>query len=978
MKFHLLLLMLCICATFYGQTPQTSDALPSYYLDYTNVEMPSSPKSQNFETYGNIPVDPSTGIPNINIPIYTLTIDGVSLPISLSYHASGVKVDELSSSVGLKWTLNAGGSISRTVKSKADEVGWLTNGFSSIDDSFFNQDPGTSSYAYWANQKAENQDHNPDEFSFNILNYSGNFILKKDQTPLQKIKSTITVNPDIAYVAANLYTINSFDLADNKGNTFRFGKDFNTSNPNHNNYREIGDNQVNIGTTNYGNNPNPQSITGYTFDPNRVTWLLSEIETKNGNLIQFEYVDYDLNYELNGVAHNLTAMTSCADGPQGYPVVNASFNTTTTNYNYDMKLIERIFTDTEEIVFTYDNHSVATHWKKKLVQIEVRELSSGVANTVKKFIFDYDVYSSTVNEPRLKLVQVQEVGSKGVVKPPYIFDYNDTPLPSKNSYSKDFFGYYNGASNSSLIPDHVSVETFLNSFSLNNVYTNHVDGNSREPDTSINGTYIKAGILEKITYPTGGTTEFLYELNSEGEIYSGGLRIKEIYDKDGGSQKYNRKTFKYTGLNGMDLERDFHLTKKYIGNDGITFHSNFVATPDLVRQGHFYDMVEVFSYDGSNSIKTIYNYSLNSIQGSFKSLIREEQFFEGNNLRKLVEYDYESVGNLVSVNWNTLSEQMCINPDNTLNFILGYGDNPNGNQGTHSVNHYYGNTKKEISRIITTSLFGTTYSKKAVTNITSSEYDSMTLNVIKEITDSRYSRSLDSNGEPLYAGTNNDEPVIAMQNPEGDLIEIDYTYPYDYSDPATQGLPEGLIISKLVDSQNYGGIIYGQYFEYDSHGNIKNVFHYNKGAGSNTSTVGYIPSDYELIASIKFENHNIVEVKKENNLYVSYIYGYNEKYPVAKIENIEYNLLPQTLVSQIKTTTNESNLLALLNQLRNHSTTTNALVTTYTYKPLIGVKTITSPNGDTQFYEYDTFGRLLLVKDNLGNILQENEYNYHQ
>ncbi|MGN7812046.1 hypothetical protein ACTJIW_24050, partial [Flavobacterium sp. 22659] len=54
----------------------------------------------------------------------------------------------------------------------------------------------------------------------------------------------------------------------------------------------------------------------------------------------------------------------------------------------------------------------------------------------------------------------------------------------------------------------------------------------------------------------------------------------------------------------------------------------------------------------------------------------------------------------------------------------------------------------------------------------------------------------------------------------------------------------------------------------------------------------------------------------------------------------------------------------------------NAMVTTYTYIPLVGVSTITDPKGQTTTYTYDSFGRLEFVKDNKGNILSENQYNY--
>src|SRR5207249_5056987 len=66
-------------------------------------------------------------VPGINIPIYTLQLKDFSFPITLSYHAGGIKVEEMASNIGLGWSLIADGEISRTVKRQPDEFGWYAN-----------------------------------------------------------------------------------------------------------------------------------------------------------------------------------------------------------------------------------------------------------------------------------------------------------------------------------------------------------------------------------------------------------------------------------------------------------------------------------------------------------------------------------------------------------------------------------------------------------------------------------------------------------------------------------------------------------------------------------------------------------------------------------------------------------------------------------------------------------------------------------
>jgi YD repeat-containing protein len=133
---------------------------------------------------------------------------------------------------------------------------------------------------------------------------------------------------------------------------------------------------------------------------------------------------------------------------------------------------------------------------------------------------------------------------------------------------------------------------------------------------------------------------------------------------------------------------------------------------------------------------------------------------------------------------------------------------------------------------------------------------------------------------------------------------------------------------------------------------------------------------------------NLLQYTLENGTPVTIIWGYNQTLPIAKIENALYTSISTTIISDIQTKSNQDNdncttwpctgkeetLRVALNSLR--ASLTNAMVTTSTYDPLIGITSNTDTKGYTTYYKYDAYGNLLNVKDKNGNILSENEYRY--
>ena len=138
-------------------------------------------------------------------------------------------------------------------------------------------------------------------------------------------------------------------------------------------------------------------------------------------------------------------------------------------------------------------------------------------------------------------------------------------------------------------------------------------------------------------------------------------------------------------------------------------------------------------------------------------------------------------------------------------------------------------------------------------------------------------------------------------------------------------------------------------------------------------------SSSSLENRIKYLNYdekgNPMEVSIEDGPPVVYLWGYEDSFPIAKIENATSSQVASALgttVANLKNYT-EANM-GSINNLR--TSLSYAMVTTYTYDPLIGITGITDPKGYTTTFVYDDFNRLKFVKDEEGNILSENQYKY--
>ena len=148
------------------------------------------------------------------------------------------------------------------------------------------------------------------------------------------------------------------------------------------------------------------------------------------------------------------------------------------------------------------------------------------------------------------------------------------------------------------------------------------------------------------------------------------------------------------------------------------------------------------------------------------------------------------------------------------------------------------------------------------------------------------------------------------------------------------------------------------------------------------SATGY--SDYYKAQTVygMFSSYGNPRAVTTNKGHSVILWGYNGMYPIAVIENCEYQQVASILGSELIDNIEDEDQpqdadLSALDRLR--KTFPEANVTTATYKPLVGITSITDPRGFTTYYKYDTSGRLVeeyFNENGAKHVLKKHYYNY--
>ena len=406
------------------------------------------------------------------------------------------------------------------------------------------------------------------------------------------------------------------------------------------------------------------------------------------------------------------------------------------------------------------------------------------------------------------------------------------------------------------------------------------------------------------------------------------------------------------GTNGNYVRQDFY------NYTSIYPLSNFRGSPVL------YGIVEKIDTNGSaNNGKTIFSYYGES---SSNSLQDENSIFINGLL------DSKIIKNEINT---SLSNQK-------YTYLMGkIRDTPKYVYALESkivLNRFYGTGTADLPTC-------TQQYPRPLNNYISGRFKHEARNyVLQKEEDKRYFNN-DSLAQTTTSDYNLDTNLLKSQtttNSKGDTKQTKYFYPQDpqmASEPFATDLIAKNIIAEPLKTETYR----------NTEKLSENLTEYTKTTDNlllpkyvyaNKGTTAIVKSADKKITYDQYDNKgNIQQYTSESGTPVSIIWGYNQTQPIAKIENATYSSITASLITAAQTasdTGTEATLLTALTNLRNDTSLANAMVTTYTHIPLIGVSTITDPKGNTITYTYDAFGRLQFVKDKNGNLLSENEYHY--
>lgn len=938
----------------------------------------------SLSSYTNTPVSYSTGIPEITIPIVSLSTNNKSINVdfSLSYHPKNLLSVEKASDVGLGWTLVGSiGVISREI----------VNG---VDERF--HDIGNSNY---------NINEFDDIYYFNIGNQKGKFKLLRDviNNTFQIVKLTPN-NLKIEYTRENnnaTLIFNTFKITDQNGFIYYFDK-YSTS------QFDNGSQGIAYKSAFYVSKiidfKNEELVNFeyesdiYTSQNNLMlslqTLKLKRIISKDNGSIEFDY-GFDANFRnsLNDPFQiNSVYLKNMAGKTINKHELNYSYSTFTDPTNYSFNISKRILSSIKKYNSNLDKFEKTDF---EYNQYGSNQDYSPIANQYK----DYFLYNYCTGNPDRNEIENPKyfpIGSLNKIKLPtggYV-NYN---FESNQYYVNKDSAYLLNLTYDNFTDPEIQYLKFAKSGSFDTKKSNTVSFNISGEIGASKLVYIYFIVDQKYLFDPlvdlgGNTPEVGFSVrDADYNSYNTSVICSES-TLDASVTKFylpsgaNIMNILFNACNGGKGRYEIYeldiksppfknaISKHGLRIESINYFENFNSSTPSKSEKFIYDkfddsnsssgeLISESSFAGSSDEYVLYKNVkvLNGNSGGytkyyFKTPSDFPAYYDGNSFSYWPYFNVTKNGLLekseVYDNFNNLKASEISDytfselPFARINFIY------NGNYRTRTawVKEYRNTSKVKTQN----------YQEIIVSSETIKE--SNNFNVISE----------------------------KVTNSDGSIKETFYKYPLDKNNTALVNA-NILGIPLETEIKNNGVTVGKSEVRYD---NATNLFP--------TSILNYNLDDFNqsyksVIYDIYDSKGNLVQYSTtpdaSNNIGMptTIIWGYNKTLPIAKIEGAKLSDIPQALIDAIVNASNEDAnatlataqtkedaLLVQLESFKNNASLANFLVTAYTYDPLVGVTNVLPVNGIREIYKYDSFNRLEKVYDVNGKILKEYKYNYKQ
>jgi YD repeat-containing protein len=483
--------------------------------------IPPSPEAATLFRFLDYPVN-VTGVPDISIPVYEVKSGALSVPITLSYHAGGRRASDETGAAGLGWALHAGGMISRTVYGAPDDRSSFPNPLTPM--STFMNVPNTNEnalgYHYFKDLYSESNpngwDSEYDIFSYYFGNKSGKFILSPDRDSVYLMPQA-PLKFSVAFGSSNLTST----VVDEKGNLFEFGKDDGWA-----------------AVPGYGSCQTGQLLTRIISanKQDTITFAYSIRSHSQASTVA----------QVNIVDNNETPTAYPGGQPSAFP---QRINTTSIQYSNVQRI--KLIKFREGYVKFIPYTQVGLYGRVDTTdQISSIQLLSRQGQLIKTVRLQTSQLGYSNAAPVSKLDQLLFQDPIGATVERYIFDYfpdgtNSNPMTTGGV---DFWGYLNGYVGDIIPYYNILVQSSDAYGTLQQPGSLAIGGADKEPHAGA----AQSGVLQRITYPTGGSTEFKYEGNRAqrgSKFYEcPGLRVAQTITRDSVGGPPQVRTFRYGPL----------------------------------------------------------------------------------------------------------------------------------------------------------------------------------------------------------------------------------------------------------------------------------------------------------------------------------------------------------------------------------------------------------------------------------------------